>query len=773
MKVALYARVSSDTQAQRNTIGSQLEALQARMVELGHEVVAVYTDDGYSGARLDRPGLDALRDAAIADAFEAVWCLSPDRLARSFAYQVLVTDELARLAVQVCFTDTPAIDDDPQARLLVQVQGLFAEYERAKLSERVRRGKLYRVRSGEAVFPRVAYGYRHVPRTAAGPAHLEIYQPEAAVVRRIFDEYASGTSMRQIVRHLYQDGVASPDGKELWPVATIAHLLRNPAYAGTAAWYRYNYVPAPELKRSRKVRRPPQDWVEVPVPAIVTAEVFAAAQAIVTDNSHFSRRNTPPDTFLLRGLVVCGRCGVHLFCDNKRSSRTDTDKRTRYYGCPNHDPIKAGGPQRRCTERLIRADELDAFVFEQIRAALLRPQLLLAGEAALADRDALPDDELLAAQLQRTDRQIQAAQAERRRLADLYQAELITLPELQRRAKEITARRQQLEAQQTELQTRHRDIAGANRLRRRIANFAARVADGLEQLDFDGRQRLLRHVVEQVRVTGWQVEIRLRVPLDDEPPDGGSRRRRTPQSPTPAPKSRRQRPNANRLSSHDRLRSTNQATGHAVGQAHHHGAALLAQRTARRTRRCRVPFQPRRPAQPRRRTTPRRQTRRNRRSPHPRQQANHASRHAPQLRHGHAASRHRRRGPGAVARSRETGIRQRLHPRRPHAQAASPRSSRPHPKLDPAATSLPTSSSPSSRASNNAAYTTPLSARKVPSSNARCHPRVPRRGITGRTALSLKVPRMDAPRALAPSKRLAMRTPVVAAQPPATKATTT
>jgi DNA invertase Pin-like site-specific DNA recombinase len=301
MKVALYARVSSDSQAQRGTISSQLEALQASMASSGHEVVAVYTDDGYSGARLDRPGLDALRDAAIAGAFEAVWCLSPDRLARSFAYQVLVTDELARLGVDVCFTDTPPIADDPQARLLVQVQGLFAEYERAKLSERVRRGKLYRVRAGEAVFPRVAYGYRRVPRSAAGPARLEIYEPEATVVRRMFDEYASGTSMRQIARHLYHDGVPSPDGKEVWPVATIAHLLRNPAYAGTAAWYRYDYVPAPELKRARKIRRPREDWVEVPVPAIVTAEVFATAQAIVTDNSRFSTRNTPPETFLLRG----------------------------------------------------------------------------------------------------------------------------------------------------------------------------------------------------------------------------------------------------------------------------------------------------------------------------------------------------------------------------------------------------------------------------------------------------------------------------------------
>ena len=548
-KVALYARVSSDTQAQRGTIASQLEALRAHVAGLGHEAVAVYTDDGYSGARLDRPGLDALRDAAVAGAFEAVWCLSPDRLARSFAYQVVVIDELARFGVEVRFTDSPPIDDDPQARLLVGVQGLFAEYERAKLAERVRRGKLYRVRSGEAVFPRVAYGYRRVPRSAAGPARLEVYEPEAVVVRRIFEEYASGTSMREIVRHLYESGVSSPDGKQMWPVATIGHLLRNTTYAGTAAWYRYEYVPAPELRRSRKVRKPRQDWVELAVPAIVTCEVFAAAQAVVPDNSRFSARNTTPDTFLLRGLVVCGPCGIRLFCDQKRSSKHPDDK-TRYYGCPNHDPIKAGGPDRRCREPMIRADALDAFVFDQVKAALLRPELLLAGEAALAGRRALPADELLDAQLERIGRQIDATNAERRRLADLYQADLITLAELQRRAGEVASRRARLESEHTELRASHQELAGHNQLRRRIANFAAHVADGFEHLDFEQRQRLMRLVVEAVHVTGWKVEIRLRVPLDGESPDSGPPSASTPTSPyqteirelappRPAPEARR------------------------------------------------------------------------------------------------------------------------------------------------------------------------------------------------------------------------------------------
>jgi site-specific DNA recombinase len=126
VNVALYARVSSDSQEARGTIGSQLEVLRARIQAEGHRLVAEFCDDGYSGARLDRPGLDALRDQAEAGAFEIVWCLSPDRLARAYAYQVLVLDELAQFGVRVVFHDAPAIDDDPQLRLLTQVQGVIA-----------------------------------------------------------------------------------------------------------------------------------------------------------------------------------------------------------------------------------------------------------------------------------------------------------------------------------------------------------------------------------------------------------------------------------------------------------------------------------------------------------------------------------------------------------------------------------------------------------------------------------------------------------------------
>ncbi len=277
MKAAIYARVSTERQAERGTIGSQLEALRAHAAAAGHELAGEYRDDGHSGARLDRPGLDALRDAAEAGLFKVVCCLSPDRLARSYAYQVLVLDELARLGVSVAFTDAPGLDqDDPQARLLTQVQGVIAEYERAKIGERYRRGKLFRSRAGEVISRKAPYGYRRIPRGPDGPARLEICEPEAAIARRIFAERAAGTTIRQICRQLNAEAVPTPTGsRAVQGTSTLARILRSEAYIGRVYYNRTETVPARRPgQHSRQIPRPRAEWIAIPCPPLISEETW-------------------------------------------------------------------------------------------------------------------------------------------------------------------------------------------------------------------------------------------------------------------------------------------------------------------------------------------------------------------------------------------------------------------------------------------------------------------------------------------------------------------
>ena len=318
---------------------------------------------------------------------------------------------------------------------------MIAEYERAKIAERYRRGKLFRSRAGEVLAWRTPYGYRRTPRTRTARPGWRCSNPRP--------RWCGGSSTTA--------PPASPCGRSSagWPPtrsrprpaahlghSTLSKLLRNEAYIGRVYFNRTEAVPDPRPgRRSQQVPRPREDWIAIAVPAIVDDQTFEAAGRVSRDNSQWSPRRAEPGQWLLRGLVKCGVCGVGTNC-HKRRGRNGTWNR--YYHCRNHDPIKAGGDDRRCPERNIRSDALDTFVFDQVRAALLRPDVLTAGEQALAVRTPTPDDELLAAELARLDRKLDTTDAERRRLIDLYQAGLLELPELQRRATDVEHRRRDL-----------------------------------------------------------------------------------------------------------------------------------------------------------------------------------------------------------------------------------------------------------------------------------------------------------------------------------------
>jgi len=443
MRVAIYARVSTDAQEARGTIGSQLETLRERVAAEGQELVASYVDDGFSGARLDRPGLDGLRDAAEAGEIEALWCLTPDRLSRSYAYQVLIADELARHGVAIRYLDAPDIASDPQARLLTQVQSVIAEYERAKISERSRRGKLYRARAGEAVHWRGPFGYVRVPRQGERPAHLVLNEEQAALVRRIFADYTTGgMSLNQIALRLNAEGVPTPEGKR-WITSTLGRLLKREAYVGRA-WVNTTKMVDDRGpgRRPRQVPRPRSEWIAVPCPRIVEDATFEAAVAASRDNTNFSARRLDPNEqcWLLRGLVFCA-CGTRSIVDRSGGIR--------YYACRNRSGLST--QERRCCVGSVRAEALDDFVFGEIRAALGTPALLVAGERAVAARRPVPDDDLLAAELARLERRLDNTAAERRRVADLYQAGILDPAELARRAEEIGQRRSQLEVRRESL----------------------------------------------------------------------------------------------------------------------------------------------------------------------------------------------------------------------------------------------------------------------------------------------------------------------------------
>jgi DNA invertase Pin-like site-specific DNA recombinase len=236
---AIYARVSSARQKEQETIVSQTEALRAHAGQLGLDVPQewVFEDDGHSGASLVRPALDALRDLVAQVPVDVVLCHSPDRLARKYAYQALLIEELARAGTSVVFVKAPS-GDTPEDALLVQFQGMIAEYERAQIMERTRRGKNQRARSGSVnVLSGAPFGYRYVRKGDHAAARYEVVPHEAAIVAGLFRRYADeGVAIAELARWLGSTGVTTRTGKARWDRSTIWGMLRNPAYAGRACF---------------------------------------------------------------------------------------------------------------------------------------------------------------------------------------------------------------------------------------------------------------------------------------------------------------------------------------------------------------------------------------------------------------------------------------------------------------------------------------------------------------------------------------------------------
>ena len=205
MRVAVYARVSDDLQKEKQTIESQLAEVRqfAKEQNWSLDEQHIYADDGYSGFYFERPALDRLRDAARDGLVDLLLIHDPDRFSRRYAYQVLLLEEFQRWGVEVRFVKQPP-PDSPEQQLLVQIQGAVAEYERARIMERTRRGRLYWARQGRPVSSQVPFGYRFQRRRDLNePPSVEVDEHEAEVLREIFRLYAEENwPVRQIVIHL-------------------------------------------------------------------------------------------------------------------------------------------------------------------------------------------------------------------------------------------------------------------------------------------------------------------------------------------------------------------------------------------------------------------------------------------------------------------------------------------------------------------------------------------------------------------------------------------
>lgn len=519
MRVAIYVRVSTQRQAQAQTIEQQLSRLRAHIKEQSWslEPEHVFVDDGYSGAKLNRPGLDSLRDRAAWAEFDVVLITEPDRLARNYVHQMLVIEELEKHGVRVEFLDRP-MSDDPHDRLLLQIRGAVAEYERTLITDRMRRGRLMKYRAGKLLpWGRPPYGYRVDLDHPRDPDGVRLDEAEATVVAQVFDWYVEpGVTLYRVAKRLTDLGLPTPTGGSLWSTSTVRSILTNHAYSGIAYANRLRVVPSkrrlsalrPIGKGESTVQRPKEEWIPVPVPTVVTQEVFAQVQAKLSLGQKKATRNNKAHQYLLRGLVSCGICRLSAH------ARTLHGK-YHYYVCKGHTDALRAAPGQRCKSRYIPVSQLDELVWQDLCKVLTQPEII-AYELDRAHGGHWAPQELQA-RIDALDKVEKLLKRQQARLLEAYLASVIALHEFERKRNELTQKQKALATQRLQLEMTVVERVELSSIASSVEAFCLKVRPILEHATFAQRRQLVELLIDRVVVTENKVEIRYVIPTQ---PDG-------------------------------------------------------------------------------------------------------------------------------------------------------------------------------------------------------------------------------------------------------------
>lgn len=517
MRAAIYARVSTEAQEKQATIDSQVADLRRAVSKAGSLLVKEYTDDGYSGGHLGRPALDRLRDDAKQKLFDEVWIHCPDRLSRKSLDLAIVKDEITKLGIKIVYLNRPDAKDTPEDKLFEDIEGAIAEYERAKILERTRRGKLHKAERGVPVGGWAPYGYRYVPgdRNKREDGHYEMVPEEAEVVRLIFRLLVQDRlSTRAIARELTGRGIRPQRGR-LWRTSSLTRVLKNATYHTCVI--RYNVTMSVEAesgnkgngyrrrKRVRRRLRPESDWKLIHLPEslrIIDEKTFQRAQRQLAANAAQATRNNK-NQYLLRQLLECGACGSPFYGSPCHGAL--------YYVCGNRQrmfPLK-----KVCQVGAIRADRIEEAVWQKVCEAITNPKLILSQIGKLQAK-AKRGQAVVRSDLKRAEKAVAAAEQEEGRLLDAYREKVISMDQLRDQMGKVNGKRQRLGGEREALRARLNGGGPADLDEDAAARYCEMIGKGLARLngDFEGKRRILGLLVNKIVVQGKSVRIKGIIP---------------------------------------------------------------------------------------------------------------------------------------------------------------------------------------------------------------------------------------------------------------------
>ncbi len=516
---ALYARVSSEKQVQENTIASQLAELKDRILMDGFSLLEEYQfiDNGYSGSNLVRPALEKLRDQVSAGVIDKIYIHSPDRLSRKYAYQMILIEEFEKCGVDVIFLNCDKSADNPESHLLLQMQGMIAEYERSKIMERNRRGRIYAAKRGSAnVLSRAPYGYRYIDKhTGQGEASFEIIEEEAQIIRKIFNWIGKERlTIGAVIRLLKENKVLSKKGNKCWSRTTIACILKNPAYMGEAAYGKN--TTGPRLFRVRagkgsseqprnnvsRYRVEKENWIYIPVPAIIDNNLFDAVQEQITENKKRARSRKTGATYLLQGLLVCKCCG-RAYCGTKITKPYKSISVYFYYHCAGAEAYRFGG-NKMCNSKAVRGEAIELIVWEEIKKVLKDPKrIYVEYQRRLVEINSSPIDDSSVSLEKRKVKLEKGISL----LIDSYAQQYITKDEFEPRVKSMKDNLKVIQEQKNKLMKQKDLVREVELAINNLESFISGVITSLDNLDWLGKRDIIRRVVKRIEVDHEELKI--------------------------------------------------------------------------------------------------------------------------------------------------------------------------------------------------------------------------------------------------------------------------
>jgi site-specific DNA recombinase len=503
---AYYARTSTDEQKEKQTIQSQVSALEAEVQKNGEVLAARYTDDGFSGAILDRPALDKLRADAKEKVFTKLYIYSPDRLARDLMLQLMIVKELKKYEIEVVFL-SQKFGNSPADLLLFQMLGAISEFERAQILERTRRGKLHKARSGILIGSIPKFGYDYIPKTDTTLGRYEINPEHAKIVKKVFRLFNSPRvkGVRTLAKELYSAGVKSPSGNPTWAKSTLAKLVADSTYIGVTYFNKHMACEPFKKREGRRSKvnssrrlRPKKDWIPINVPAIVAPAEFNAAQQKLARNREMSDRNTKY-TYLIKGLFFCA-CGKKMYgypCHGKPRYKC-SDKYARY-------PLP-----KNCTRGTVDAGFLDSAIWRAFLRVLDQPEVVTAKINKMS-ADKRNRQSAFEKEIQKINKELLALKEQEERLLEAYAAKVIDLSQLKSQMETIAENRSFLLTEKKQLDTVVSTFNPQLSLEE-VETYFRNVKEKTQNADFELKKQIIGLFAHQVIVDGKETLIKAYLP---------------------------------------------------------------------------------------------------------------------------------------------------------------------------------------------------------------------------------------------------------------------